>query len=335
MSLEIDGRVGISQCSCEQKSDGRCSHVGCLLFLIEELALGRQPVISKPSTSQPQKWGQGSKTKKTPGPLHEGKYSKSLNLDKYIQRDPRPPEMRTTSTAELNTFIIEQQLFPTATMWSDLPLSYENFKLSDDRRQLLMQHTDEFMQALDFDLTNAPSDDLSTTAGKHITGTTSQRLSDAWKSYRMLRVTASKFHDFHKCPNQLSRKILWEEEPDISRLPAVKWGIEHEKTALSHFKMHGDWGEIKECGLFISYEQVFLGASPDAIGSDFLIEIKCPYSLRKTTPFDLESLSASQRSSFFCKKIGNSLVLKNTHKYYYQVQCQMYVTGVKKTYFVV
>ncbi len=220
-------------------------------------------------------------------------------------------------------------------MWTDVPLFYENYELSEDRKKYLIKRTDDFMQALHFQLADAPTDNLSSTVGKHIKGTELQSQSEAWRSFRKLRITASRFHDFHKCPNQQTKKILWEEEPDISRLPAIKWGLEHEKTALEHFKLHGNWGEIMSCGLFVSRDHAFLGASPDAIGSDFLIEIKCPYSLRKTTPFDLESLTLSQRSSFFCKKIGNNLSLKKNHKYYYQVQCQMFVSGVHKTYFVV
>ncbi len=335
VALEGDGRIYATQCSCEQKSDGRCSHVACLLFLIEELSIGRQPVISKPSTSQPQKWGQGSKTKKNPAPIHQGKYSKSQPLDKHIHRDPRPVELQRTTTEELNSFLIEQQRFPCKTLWSDIPIHYENFALTERRKNVLLELTDTFLQAQSSQVDSIPDDRLSTAAGKHISGTEAQSKCALWNQFRKFRVTASKFHDFHKCPNQLTKKMLWEDEPNISKLPAVKWGLGNEKRALEDFKLHGNWGEIQECGLFVSRKHPFLGASPDAIGSSFLVEIKCPYILRSTTPFDFTSLSQSQESSFFCKRSGNKLSLKRTHKYYWQVQCQMFVTGIHQTYFVV
>ena len=40
-----DGNVGISRCTCEARSDGRCQHVAIVLYLIADLQNGVEPRI--------------------------------------------------------------------------------------------------------------------------------------------------------------------------------------------------------------------------------------------------------------------------------------------------
>ena len=79
----------------------------------------------------------------------------------------------------------------------------------------------------------------------------------------------------------------------------------------------------------------FIGASPDGILDEYVIEIKCPMILKDTDPDDLSNLSASQKSNFCCHKTDEGLKLKKNHPYYSQIQCQMFVTGFKKGLFVI
>ena len=62
---------------------------------------------------------------------------------------------------------------------------------------------------------------------------------------------------------------------------------------------------------------------------DGVVEIKCPWVLRDSKPDDFSKLSKAQIASFCCEQTANGLVLKKSHKYYGQIQLQMWVTGMK------
>jgi hypothetical protein len=67
------GHVESAQCDCEASSDGRCSHVACLLYLIEDLSFGASPKISVACTSKAQAWGKGAARKRDPQPVHSNR----------------------------------------------------------------------------------------------------------------------------------------------------------------------------------------------------------------------------------------------------------------------
>ena len=78
-----------------------------------------------------------------------------------------------------------------------------------------------------------------------------------------------------------------------------------------------------------------IGATPDAMIDEILVELKCPFSMRHLKPQEIEKLSKSQQQSFFCKKEGNKLKVKENHCYLWQIQTQMYVCKAKECLFVV
>ena len=61
---------------------------------------------------------------------------------------------------------------------------------------------------------------------------------------------------------------------------------------------------VDPCGLFISKMYPFLGCSPDSISRDrsFLVEVKCPHSLKNTVPWDFSTLE--NKSAYFNEIIG-------------------------------
>ena len=90
---------------------------------------------------------------------------------------------------------------------------------------------------------------------------------------------------------------------------------------------------VEDAGLFLSNKYSFLGASLDGgvncDGQTWGLEIKCPYSKLNS------SLDKSlQDKTFFLKK-GKEVELRRNHPYFYQVQGQMYCTGLKRVDFVV
>ena len=68
---------------------------------------------------------------------------------------------------------------------------------------------------------------------------------------------------------------------------AMRWGIEHEKTALETYKEHYPNMNVIEKGLCIDRkESEYVACSPDGIaidlktGETILLEVKCPFSVR-------------------------------------------------------
>jgi hypothetical protein len=121
---------------------------------------------------------------------------------------------------------------------------------------------------------------------------------------------------------------------------AIKWGRDHEAAARrsyvnNHSKTHPHV-EVADCGLFLHESLPYLASSPDGLvrcaqcKSAGLIEIKCPYSQRNSTVEE-----ASQEGAFFCTIVDGKVTLKKQHQYYFQVQGQMGVTGLRWCDFVV
>ena len=152
--------------------------------------------------------------------------------------------------------------------------------------------------------------------------------------FRIIRITASICLDFSKNPSSFIKRY-WEYNGKKKlgpKVPAIEWGKDHEDDALQACATLFGEG-VKKCGFFVSKKFPQFGCSPDGIFKDWLIEVKCPYSLKETTPTDLSKLNATQKRSFWLVQTPNGVQLDKKHKYYYQCQWQMFVTGFKKVKF--
>ena len=126
------------------------------------------------------------------------------------------------------------------------------------------------------------------------------------------------------------RKVL---EPASSKLtvPAVIWGQTHEPAARKAAEevlgsLHSHL-TIRRCGLFVSPDHPYLAASPDGIINcaccgRWVLEVKCPFSLRDKSPREADRLDENG-------------LLRADHPYMMQVQGQMMVCGVKSCAFCV
>jgi hypothetical protein len=193
--------------------------------------------------------------------------------------------------------------------------------------------------------------------------TRGQSANAEWLKCRMGRVTASvarRVVDAMKS-NPVRRDTLMKKiasdimnTNDIRNLPAIKWGAEHESTAVNQYATtlpHHSRLDV-QCGLHVHPKYPFVGASPDGIVYIFdsvyyddegraqwtvnptkaiLLEVKCPYSLRDVK--DLDELAANQ--SFYLKRNPGTLEWElNMHgkgrnqarTYYYQMQMGMACT---------
>ena len=187
--------------------------------------------------------------------------------------------------------------------------------------------------------------------------TRGQSTNDLWHQQRIGRVTASNFHTYHtKAQSILNRKgqnvkkpvysslvsSLLSKSGDGSHLPQIKWGTAHEKDAIKAFmsdvasQHDGSLQGFKQCGLFIKPDYPCLTASPDGL---FLckccglsiVEAKCPYTVRNEHIHVRDTFDRVD----FLEDFHGKHRLKRSHKYYTQIQAQMWVCGVCHGFFIV
>lgn len=163
-----------------------------------------------------------------------------------------------------------------------------------------------------------------------------------WHEQRTGRITSSTVHSVIRTdPKNPSKSAINEIcNPRKKRLQTepIKWGNEHEQSALKAYKQiittsnipHTNM-QMKKEGLQLCKEKPFLGVSADSIVSCDchglkLVEVKCPFSAKE---MDIKSFLAKPDCFIQENK------LKKMHKYYSQVQLQMYVYGANVCDFVV
>ena len=157
--------------------------------------------------------------------------------------------------------------------------------------------------------------------------TETQSLSGAWRLHRGGRITASNFYEAcHKKIDQKGKNSLLNKLMNYAtspNTPALKYGRECEEIARSEFSKAADHENlsIQTTGLHIRSDVPFLGASPDALidcscHGKGLLEIKCPYKYRN-------GLKDWQKDRDF--PINPDGCAKKKHKYYYQIQGQLFI----------
>ncbi|KAF5278270.1 hypothetical protein FQR65_LT15704 [Abscondita terminalis] len=149
--------------------------------------------------------------------------------------------------------------------------------------------------------------------------TVGQHENQLWREVRKNILTASNFGVVIKrrlklLPHNLIKRLLYQKELNT---PAIRYGRLNESKAIAKYnEMTGR--EVKNCGIFIDWENPYLGASPDGlVEDDGLIEVKCLPSLLNHKIRD----SSSNRTCFHI--VDNEIRLKTNHSFYYQIQGQL------------
>jgi putative phage-type endonuclease len=108
-------------------------------------------------------------------------------------------------------------------------------------------------------------------------------------------------------PDDVMRRMVREyhgAESEFKGNVATEWGVANESGALVEYEMETG-NKVMPCGFF--RKEDWLGASPDGlIGTEGLVEVKCPFSLRKGD--------------------GVFKTARDQMHYYAQMQFQLYVT---------
>ena len=121
--------------------------------------------------------------------------------------------------------------------------------------------------------------------------------------------------------------------------PPIRWGIEHEQTALKAFYAENVTKHLEfkteKSGLFILAEKPYIAGSPDGFmmckcHGKLPLEIKCPYKIRDKT-----IMEGVNDCDFLLKTSSGNITINNAHKYFTQVNSQMAVTNTSQAMFIV
>ena len=168
-------------------------------------------------------------------------------------------------------------------------------------------------------------------------GTQGQHFNCNWITGRTGILTSSNFKTICHSTD-LSRTaitLVSGNSQNESNLPEpIIFGRKNEKNARdffirSHRYKHRKC-QVSEVGLIVSHQDPILGTSPDgivkcSICGTFLIEIKCLFTYRNFFP------KPALTTAKICKTDENGqLKIIKSHKYNYQIQGQMAITGIHK-----
>ena len=109
----------------------------------------------------------------------------------------------------------------------------------------------------------------------------------------------------------------------------MSWGLDNEELArevyFASVRLEHQEFSIEKCGLRVSVEYPFLGASPDGMVSCECCGIGC-LEVKNSFKHRDATLEEALQDPDFCLLREEGLKLKTQHAYYSQVQCQLLVT---------
>lgn len=170
----------------------------------------------------------------------------------------------------------------------------------------------------------------STQITKIAKATAGQRTNPLWQRVREKRLTASFFGTAIRLARSKNATQIKEFkdrlfiDKNLANIPPIKWGTVNEKKAISEYE-HEFGYHVKETGIWL-FPDGYLGASPDGLVFDGdkligLIEVKCPWAIRRTLFSNSNEMVKALPYLCFPKNLNPE------HDYYHQVQGQLAATG--------
>lgn len=181
--------------------------------------------------------------------------------------------------------------------------------LNEYRKQTYDYEADDFLEFA--------SDEMNSFQVDYVTEQTiDQEEDDLWHDMKIGRITASKIFEASKCHTQngcLQDLILGNTK--IPNNYAMERGLNLQSDVIDVVSEELN-ESLSRCGLLLDPDHPAIGASPDAVGPNFVVEIKCPTSEQSKKNF----MYTTNR-------------LKT--KFYSQIQLQMRLKNVEYGYFVI
>ena len=357
-------KILTSWCSCIAGTSEVCNHVIALLYKVNYAF--KKDYISPACTSIPQGWNRGTKKEVAPSQIRNLKFfkhkktRKDTNRDPAIEQelrehfDPRKACDRVLTNERVSDLLRKiKECQPSSCVLNSiehakddgLPRPLKEKALAFMSVKTNKSKTCEEIASSFLEHCQMTNDEVKRVEIE----TRGQSGNKMWFDQQEGRITASNFHTYHTKMESIlkSRKRgkntytplvfdILNKSDDISHLPQIKWGLEHEKDAIKSFlsdvasKHANGMNGFKQCGLFVKHDYAFLAASPDGLFvcdccSPAILEVKCPFSVKEENI----NLKAAYKRVDFLEEVHGSPRLKHTHKYYTQMQVQMWVTGTK------
>ncbi|KAM4545914.1 uncharacterized protein PAE49_018376 [Odontesthes bonariensis] len=364
--LRSSGEVESAHCTCMAGIAESCTHVAAMLFKVDYVvkARGRKTV-----TDVPAYWMMPRSINKVyPEEAYKIDFSSAAaqrkKLEKQISGEEvggihtrrgcsKPCDHPTTTLDDLAPLLEVLQVHSKAVCLSGMKTYFHQYKDPVQPRILpkslqhlrdpgtdgfvyprLQQHCKELMHL------TAISD---TQAAVVEAKTRRQHRSPAWYTMRAGRITASNIHavvstSISKPAMSTVRSVCYPKK--TATTPATRWGIIHEVEArqayVSLAAPHHENLKVEQCGFILNPAFPEVGASPDGLVhciccGNGCLEVKCPFKHQNTSISE-----ACTTDKHFCLQITDGKVtLKNTHRYFYQVQTHIFVTGSEFCDFVV
>ena len=346
-----DNSVYSAFCCCKGGADGFCRHIVATLFELESFLNDRNNISA---TSNQCLWVKRAKHNTNPVPAIEIE-TKVVEDQKPLpveeQYNPVPPNISLPKVEDF--FQVVERHLPRACILDTHKLKLPELLQSNPLTVLTpmakleiflschkctdtlicdSDYVDELFSFLAYDSSEISSVQRCTLG---------QTKNPNWTSMRRGLLTASNFKAFCCSRNLTKTAIAYMARSRLNEdtLPwHIAFGVKFEEKArqmwINSHKFKHKGCKVTVPGLILSSETPYLGATPDGIVecpmcATALLEIKCLSSKRSFHPkVALVMLN-------ICEKLNNGyIVMKKDHRYYYQVQGQMAVTGILKCYFI-
>lgn len=167
---------------------------------------------------------------------------------------------------------------------------------------------------------------------------------DQWRWFRIGKITGTSFKNCVRTnvenPSSSTIKSICYPTIDESNVPALIYGKKFEKTALDQAILilqskHSNL-KVQCCGVIVSSTSPYFASTPDGLCcceccGEGIIEIKCPFNLKNGGK--IENLKISD--PYLTKLDDGNWGLVENHKYYFQIQMELFTTDRNHGFFVV
>ena len=355
--VEASGNILKAQCPCPAGVDGRCNHLAATLFAIEDSQSKPQSTGASenvPCTSKPCKWSVPPKHRAQPTKIQETKFEKHIFKKKECKRKweksagvcdehsrhefddiyKRLKEIEKKKDTKIGlAYIIPHNIPVTA----DVPnISTATDKPEEEKWSLLSPLKDQPMSLQDIAGKASRMKQRLFESSKNRESiakeTTEQQSCRMWYEVRQPRITASQCKRCILRPTTSPTKAVQEVLMYGAKVQtrAMKEGIEWEPKIIEQFKKETGH-QVHKMGFVISESHPFLGASPDGITEEGkLVEVK------KVVSKEGEFLSDTLcRLSIYKRSADGKISLNRNHKYFYQIQQQLFCTKLEACHFII